>query len=90
MEQRHPVKKEPTDEVKFETIKAGGFDGVCIDLTASEIEQFKAIQPLFQNNELECMVNAFPYQLDELSPILDLAKEFNACLSINCTELNID
>ena len=79
MEQRHPINIEPSDEAKFSKIKEGGFDGVCIDLTANEIEQFKGMQPLFINNELDCMVNAFPYHLDELDPILFLAKEFNAC-----------
>ena len=79
MEQRHPKEKEPADESKFRKIKAGGFDGVCIDLTADEVEQFKSIQPLFADNELGCMVNAFPYQLEDLNPVLNLAKEFNAC-----------
>ena len=79
MEQRHPKDEEPSDEAKFTKIKTGGFDGVCIDLTVDEVEEFKSIQPLFKKNELECMVNAFPYHLDELNPILDLAKEFNAC-----------
>jgi len=79
MEQRHPIDEEPSNESKFEKIKAGGFDGVCIDLTADEVGQFKSMQSLFKNNELECMVNAFPYHLDDLNPVLGLAKEFNAC-----------
>ena len=79
MEQRHPIDEEPSNESKFAKIKAGGFDGVCIDLTADEVEQFKTIQSLFKSNELECMVNAFPYHLDDLNPVLGLAKEFNAC-----------
>ena len=79
MEQRHPIDEEPSNESKFAKIKAGGFDGVCIDLTADEVEQFKTMQSLFKSNELECMVNAFPYHLDDLNPVLGLAKEFNAC-----------
>ena len=71
--------EEPSDDEKFEKIKSAGFDGVCIDLAAHEVEGFKKIQPLFGQNNLECMVNAFPYTLDDLSPVLQLAKDFDAC-----------
>ena len=79
MEQRHPFLEEPSDDEKFEKIKSAGFDGVCIDLAAHEIEEFKKTQPFFKRHNLECMVNAFPYALDDLNPILQLAKDFDAC-----------
>ncbi len=61
MEQRHPFLEEPNNDEKFEKIKSAGFNGVCIDLAAHEVEDFKKTQPLFGQNNLECMVNAFPY-----------------------------
>ena len=79
MEQRHPTKKEPSDEHNFKKIKKAGFSGATIDLAAHEIKDFQAKKHHFIENNLGCMVNAFPYKVGDLRPILNLAKEFDAC-----------
>jgi hypothetical protein len=79
MEQRHPTKKEPSDEDNFKKIKGGEFVGATIDLAAHEIEDFQKKKHYFVENELGCMVNAFPYSKEDLLPLLRLAKEFDAC-----------
>ena len=79
MEQRHPTKKEPSDKHNFKKIKDAGFSGATIDLAAHEIKAFQAKKQHFVENNLGCMVNAFPYKVEDLDPILSLAKEFDAC-----------
>ena len=79
MEQRHPTKKEPSDKHNFKKIKDAGFSGATIDLAAHEIKAFQAKKQHFFENNLGCMVNAFPYKVEDLDPILNLAKEFDAC-----------
>ena len=79
MEQRHPTKEEPTDEHNFKKIKEAGFSGATIDLAAHEIGEFQKKKQHFIENNLGCMVNAFPYSKEDLGPLLKLAKEFDAC-----------
>lgn len=57
-----------------------GFEGVCLDPAINEIEDCLKLQPHFQASNLKCMVNAFPYTVDELRPLLEMAKELDACL----------
>ena len=86
MEQRHPFLEEPSDDEKFEKIKSAGFNGVCIDLAAHEVEDFKKTQPLFRQYNLECMVNAFPYALDDMNPLLQMAGILMLVLSTSSEE----
>jgi hypothetical protein len=53
---------------------------MCIDLGADEIDQFQEANQHYRNYDLRCMVNAFPAQLDDLQPVLRLAKDFDACM----------
>jgi len=62
----------------FEKASAAGFAGLCIDLGAHEIEQFRETGPLYKEFGLDCMVNAFPEAAEDLVPILELAHEFDA------------
>lgn len=62
----------------FSRISDAGYDGVCIDLAAHEIPQFRAAGPMYEEFGLRCMVNAFPHEPDDLAPLLDLALEFQA------------
>lgn len=80
MEMRHPDLPERSDRDSFAMIKEAGFDGVCIDLGADEIDSFRDKKIHFEENQLRCMVNAFPYQIDDFQPLLSLAKEFDTCL----------
>jgi hypothetical protein len=54
---------------------------MCIDLGADEIGEFKQLQSWFDQYDLGCMVNAFPYKPEDLAPILVLAKDFDACMT---------
>jgi hypothetical protein len=80
MEQRMPGKAEPSMEENFSKVAAAGFDGMCIDLGADEVDQFRDASRLYEEYGLHCMVNAFPEQADDLRPVLQLAKDFNACM----------
>lgn len=80
MAQRHPSNKEPSDAEKFAKVTAAGFDGICIDMEASEIDQFTPMKSLYEKHSLGCMVNAFPASTRDLKPVLQLAKDFNACM----------
>lgn len=62
----------------FEKASAAGFAGLCIDLGAHEVEQFRETGPLYKEFALDCMVNAFPEQVGDLVPVLELAHEFDA------------
>lgn len=80
MELRVPGIAEPSMRANFEKATEAGFAGLCIDLGADEIEQFRETGPLYEEFGLGCMVNAFPYAVPDLVPVLELAKEFNACM----------
>ncbi|MDH4108112.1 MAG: sugar phosphate isomerase/epimerase [Gammaproteobacteria bacterium] len=78
MEQRIPGQPEASMREHFARIRAAGYDGVCIDLAAHEIPEFRAARPLYEEFGLGCMINAFPHEPDELAPLLALACEFGA------------
>ena len=78
MELRRPDGIERSDEEAFELVAHAGFDGMCLDLGASGMKDAVKTLPLFQKYGLECMINAFPTTIDELQPVLDMAKDFDA------------
>ncbi len=78
MELRRPDGFEHSDEERFDMIANAGFDGVCLDPAADEIDACLARRPLFERYGLECMINAFPKTDDDLRKLLDLAVEMNA------------
>jgi hypothetical protein len=80
MERRQPGQEERPVEVSFEMIAAAGFDGVCLDPACSEIDHFLALKSLFEKYDLKCMVNAFPYTVAELTPLLTMARQLDASL----------
>jgi hypothetical protein len=80
MEQRRPGVAEDSVETWFAHIAAAGYDGVGLDPAVDEIEAMRALRPLFEQHGLRCMVNAFPRTLDELTPLLRLAREMDAVL----------
>ena len=59
---------------------AAGYHGLCIDPAVHEIEDCLELKPLYRKYGLKCMVNAFPATVEELPPLLQLAKELDACL----------
>ncbi len=80
MELRHPEKPERSIDEKFRRVAEGGFDGMCIDSAADEIEQFRSYRPYYEKYALDCMVNAFPHRVEDLKPLLKLAQDFDARL----------
>jgi len=80
MELRSPDRPERSHEESFHRVAEAGYDGLCIDPGADEIEEFRALLPLYDRFGLGCMVNAFPYRLDDMLPLLALANEFKATL----------
>jgi hypothetical protein len=79
MEIRHPLTAELSNEARFARIAEAGYDGVCLDPSLEEIPDTLALLPLFEKHGLKCMINAFPYTIDEMYPILEAAREMNAC-----------
>ena len=83
MEQRHPHKKEPTLKENFKKAKLAGFDGICIDLSEGEIKDFEHSKELFDEFEMNCMINAFPNSEKEMESFLRMGKLFDAsCINI--------
>lgn len=80
MELRHPEIPERSDEENFAMVAEAGFHGMCLDLAADEIPDFVDKQAVFERHQLGCMVNAFPYKVKDLKPLLQLAKDFDACM----------
>ena len=78
MEQRVPGVPEDPAEAWLDRIAGAGFDGVCVDPAFDEIDQTLALQPLIEARGLGVMVNAFPATLDEMKPLLEMAKAMDA------------
>ncbi len=80
MELRNPKRPERSKEEIFSMIADAGFDGACIDPSVAEIPQCREYRHLFEQHKLGCMVNAFPYAVDDMAPILDFAADMKSCM----------
>ena len=80
MEQRIPGVPERTNEESFRMISEAGYAGVCIDPSVEEIPQSRALKQYYEAYDLECMMNAFPFDLNDMQPLFDLANELGAQL----------
>ena len=78
MELRRPDGFEHTDEERFQMIADAGYAGVCLDPAAHEIDECLARRHLFEKHGLDCMINAFPKNDDDLKALLQLAKDMEA------------
>jgi len=78
MELRRPGMPERAMEENFAMASDAGYHGLCIDPAVDVIEKSLALLPLYEKYGLKCMVNAFPYSIDELTPLLRMAREMNA------------
>jgi len=79
MDRRIPGQPEPPVAEHFQRIADAGYHGVCIDPALNEIEDMRKLKPLFEQYGLNCMVNVFPHTLGEMRPLLEFAREMNAC-----------
>ena len=80
MEMRHPEIPERRPEESFAMIAQAGFDGVCLDPGVTDIGRYRELTPLFEQHSLGCMINAFPYKVGEMAPLLAFAREMRACM----------
>jgi hypothetical protein len=80
MELRIPGQLERPMEENFRMAAEAGYHGLTVDPAVDEIGKTLALKPLFEAYGLKCMVNAFPATVDELRPLLDMAREMNASL----------
>jgi hypothetical protein len=80
MELRNPSLPERSMEESFAMIADAGFDGACMDPSVAEIPECREHADLFSKHGLGSMVNAFPYNPDDMAPLLDFAVEMNACM----------
>lgn len=61
-------------------VAQAGFDGMCVDPSVAEIPEMLGLRNLYLEHQLGVMVNAFPNHEDDMQPLLDFAKEFDACM----------
>ena len=80
MELRSPERPERSADENFSMVADAGFDGMCIDFGTDEIDEIENLKGYYGKYDLGCMVNAFPYKVADLEPILALAKDFKACM----------
>jgi hypothetical protein len=78
MELRRPDGVERTDAEAFAMVAEAGFDGMALDLGASDMAAAEACLPYFEKHGLGCMINAFPTTLEGLRPVLEMGKAANA------------
>ena len=80
MELRSPHVPERSKEEAFAMIAAAGFDGACMDPSVAELADCRQYMHLYAEHGLGCMLNAFPYEANDMAPILDFAVEMDACM----------
>jgi hypothetical protein len=80
MELRRQGHPERPMEENFRMAAEAGYHGLCIDPAVDEIEKSLVLKPLFEAYGLKCMVNAFPYGVDEMAPLLEMAANMGASL----------
>lgn len=80
MELRRPDGVERSPEEAFRMVAEAGYAGMGIDVGVSpgDLERARALQPLFSHHGLGCLVNAFPRSIEELRPVLHMARELDA------------
>ena len=59
-------------------VAEAGYQGMCLDPALSDLDFYLPTKPLFEKYGLEAMFNLFPHTADELKPLLEVAREFNA------------
>ena len=78
MELRRPDGVERSHEEAFEMVAAAGYHGMGIDMGVFDDEKIRSTRPLFERHKLACLINAFPKTIEDLRPVLRMAREFDA------------
>ena len=74
-EQRRPGTAERPVAERFDRVKEAGFDGLAIDLGATDLAAAQACIPEYARTGLAGLVIAFPVSIEALRPALQLAKD---------------
>lgn len=69
--------EKPVEE-RFEMVKADGWEGLCVDMGSTSIEEAKTYVPYYQRTGLRGLVTAFPNSIEDLRPAIHLAKDIGA------------
>ena len=67
-----------SDEEAFAMVRDAGYAGMAINLGAADIDTAYKTLPSFRQYELGCVINAFPASMEDMLPVLKMAREFNA------------
>lgn len=78
MELRRSDRAERTAEESFAMVAEAGYAGMAIDMGIFDDDAMRATHPLFARHGLGCLINAFPKRIEDLRPVLRMAKDFNA------------
>ena len=70
--------KPVTTEKAFELVRNAGYTGMAINLAAADRDTAYKTLPLFKQFELGCVINAFPHSMEDMLPVLEMAREFDA------------
>jgi len=71
------VATRPHEEVFAQAAQAK-FAGLCLDPGVSQIEEYLALKPFYQQYQMGCLVNVFPNTVEEMRPLLEFSKEMGA------------
>jgi hypothetical protein len=78
MELRRPDGKERSYEEAFEMVAGAGYAGMAVDMGIFDDEKIRKTKSLFEKHRLGCLINAFPKRIEDLRPVLHMAKDFDA------------
>ncbi len=73
-----PTHPEPSIEEKFDRAKADGFEGMNIDVGPTPVDRVREMLPHYARTGLRGGVTAFPTSIDDLVPMIHLAKDIDA------------
>ncbi len=91
MELRRPDGVEDSDEAIFEKIVGAGYDGVCIDLSVTDMARARRLKSLIDRHGLGCTLTAFPARFGDFPEILRLAQDLEVrYLDIICQIMPVD
>ena len=91
MQRRQPDGVELDDEAMLGRIVEAGFDGVCIDLSVTDMATARRLRPRIVRHGLGCTLTAFPARFADFPEILKLAQELEVrYLDVICQIMPVD
>jgi hypothetical protein len=78
MELRRPDGVERSAEESFAMVAEAGYAGMAIDMGIFDDDAMRRTRPLFARHGLGCLINAFPKRIEDLRPVLRMARDFDA------------